>query len=171
MAQALDRPKRLAEARWDPIDRPYLIGGTIGIGILCALISAFMGLAALDVWTGTIVVLGILALSVPLFQWIARKDGDPWMFRILFAGLLVKLLASLVRYFVIFVIYDGQADSGRYHEAGAVFATRFREGSPIHPIPIVEQFPLETQRIADVVGGIYVVTGPSRRCPRRRRRW
>lgn len=117
--------------------------------------------SALDVWTGLIVFLVLTAVSVPLFSWISRRDGDPWLFKVLMAGLMVKFAGSLARYYMIFVMYDGSGDAGRYHEAGVTFANRLRDGVPIHPIPIMSGYPVETQRIADFVGGLYTVTGPS----------
>lgn len=146
---------------WDPADVPYLVGGVALIAALLGVIAYLLDFSALDVWTAMIVFLVIVGGSVPLFRWVARKDGDPWLFKVLMWALLVHLLFALVRYFFIFVVYGGSADAGVYHEAGATFAHRLRDGQPIHPIPIMNGFPVESQRVGDFTGVLYTVTGPS----------
>lgn len=155
------RPRSSTDNRWDPDDVPWLVGGVVAIALVLGLVAFMLDYSALDVWTGLIVFLAIVAASVPLFQWLSRKEQDPWLFKALLWTLLLHLGFSLVRYFFIFVIYGGSADAGIYHEAGTTFARRFRDGEPIHPIPIIENFPPESQRVGDVTGVLYTVTGPS----------
>lgn len=155
------RARRSTDNRWDPDDVPWLLAGLALIGGLLLVFGVMLDYSALDVWTGIIVFLVLTGASVPLLRWVARKDGDPWLYRTLTIALLVKFAASMARYFMIFVMYDGSADAGRYHSAGVMFANRLRDGVPIHPLDAMAGFPIETQRVADVVGGIYTVTGPS----------
>lgn len=153
--------RKFSDSRWAPDDVPWLIGGLAAIAVLMAAFAYALDTSALDAWTGLIVFLVILAVSVPLFRWVARKEQDPWLYRVLFWALLAHMAFAMLRFFFIFVIYNGQGDAGIYHEAGATFARHFRDGEPIHPIPIVENFPVESQRIGDVVGVLYSITGPS----------
>jgi hypothetical protein len=118
-------------------------------------------MAALDVWSAILVLLALLTISYPLFRWIARAEGDPWLFKVMYGALAVKMAFALVRYFVIFVVYGGNGDAGVYHEAGINFARRFAAGEPIHPLPVISSFPVETHWIADVTGVVYTVTSPS----------
>lgn len=155
------RSRSAAINAWDPDDVPWLVAGFACIAVLLVGLSFMLDYSALDVWTGIIVFMVLTAVAVPLFSRIARRDGDPWLFKVLMAGLMVKFAGSMARFFMIFVMYDGSGDAGRYHEAGVTFANRLRDGVPIHPIPIMSGFPVETQRIADFVGGLYTVTGPS----------
>ncbi|MFZ4518098.1 MAG: hypothetical protein ACOYOP_06900 [Microthrixaceae bacterium] len=157
--------ERLARRRmgsgFDPADRPFILGGVVVVGVLLGLVAVMLDRSALDVWTGLIVLLVLVTVSVPLLQWVARKEGDQWLFTVLVLAVVVHLLFALIRYYFIFAVYKGSADAGRYHEAGTTFASRFRDGEPIHPIPIMEGFPVESQRIGDVTGVLYLITGPS----------
>lgn len=153
--------RRFRDSRWAPDDMPWLVGGIAFIGVVMASFAYALDASALDAWTGVIVVLVLVAGSVPIFRWVARKEQDPWLFKVLLSALILHMVFAMVRFFFIFVIYKGQGDAGIYHEAGATFARRFRDGEPIHPIPIVQNFPVESQRIGDVTGVLYSITGPS----------
>lgn len=155
------RPRSTAGNSWDPDDVPWLIGGLGAVVVVLLGFALMLDYSALDVWTGIIAFLILTTASVPAFQWVAKRDGDPWLSKVLLVGLLAKFAGSMARYYMIFVLYDGSGDAGRYHEAGAMFASRLRDGAPVHPLPMMEGFPLETQRIADFVGGLYTVSGPS----------
>ena len=164
MAEARQRQRlgvQLSSGAGDALDRGVIVGGLIATALVLVGAMFFLDKANLDVWTATITCLVILALSVPLFRRIARSEQSPKLYGILMGGLVLKFASSLVRYFVIFVIYDSEGDAGVYHEAGAEFVRRFREGIPIHPLPIIRNFPIESQRLGDFTGGIYLVTGSS----------
>lgn len=149
------------EVLGDAADMPFVIAGLVVVAGLLLGFAVMLDAAALDVWTGLIVLMVLLFGSVPLLRWVARKERDPWLFKVLFGALAVHLLFAMIRYFVIFVIYKGNGDAGIYHEAGAIFARRVRDGDPIHPIALIQNFPVESQRIGDMVGVFYTVTGPS----------
>jgi hypothetical protein len=152
---------RRANNTWDPADRPFIIGGVALIIVITVTFSLLLGIAALDVWSGIIVFLVIVSAGVPALRWVARAEGDPWLFKVMYGGLIVKMFSSLVRYYFIMVVYDGNGDAGVYHEAGIEFARRFSAGEPIHPLPIISAFPVESHWIADVTGSLYIVTSPS----------
>ena len=115
----LMRSRRPSDNVWDPADRPFIIGGVVAVDRRCSVaFSLMLGLAALDVWSGIIVFLVIVSAAVPVLRWVARAEGDPWLFKVMYGGLIAKLLSSLVRYFLIFVVYGGNGDAGVYHEAG-----------------------------------------------------
>lgn len=158
MLGRLTRSNRLT---LDPADAPFIVGGLAVVAVLLAVIAVMLDASALDVWTGLIVFLVLVAGSVPLLRWVARKEEDPWLFKVLFAALIVHLLFALIRYFVIFAVYKGNGDAGIYHEAGTIFARRVRDGVPVHPIELIQNYPIESQRIGDFVGLFYVITGPS----------
>lgn len=155
------RGSRSDSAFGDAADAPLVIGGLIVVTVLLGAFSFMLDASALDVWTGLIVFLVLLSVSVPLLRWVARKEEDPWLFKVLFGALVLHLVFAMIRYFVIFVVYRGNGDAGIYHEAGAIFSRRLRDGDPLHPIALVENFPVESQRIGDFVGIFYTVTGPS----------
>lgn len=154
-------PRSTEENRRGADELPWLLGGFGAVVVMLVGFTVLLDHFALDVWTGIIAFLVLTVASVPAFRWIATRDGDPWLSKALLVGLLVKFAGSMARYYMIFVLYDGSADAGRYHEAGALFVSRLRDGVPVHPLPMMEGFPAETQRIADFVGGLYTVAGPS----------
>lgn len=151
----------IRNSQTSPDDIPVLIAGGLAIAGVLAVVAYALDASALDVWTAAIVFLVLVAGSVPLFRWVARKEGDPWLFKVLFIALIVHLVFSLIRYFVIFVVYKGSADAGVYNEAGITFARHLRDGDPVHPIDVMKGFPPESQRIGDFVGVLYTVIGPS----------
>lgn len=145
----------------DATDMPWVIGGLTFIVALLGVVGSLLGLAALDVWAAVILFLLLGFAWVPLSQRIARVDGQPWLAPTLVAAFLAKMAASMLRLFVFVVVYDGDGDAGMYHQAGTVFARRFRDGVPIHPIPVIENYPRETHWIGDITGTLYTVTSPS----------
>ena len=56
-----------------------------------------------DVWMGVVTFLVLTAASVPVFRWIARREGDPWLSRILLIALLVHFVGAMARYYMIFL--------------------------------------------------------------------
>ncbi len=155
------RSRGSANSRWDRDDVPWLLGGLGVIAVLLLAVSFMLDSSGFDVWIGVVTFLVLTAASVPVFRWIARRDGDPWLSRILLIALLVHFAGAMARYYMIFRLYGGSGDAARYHSAGTTFVERLREGVPIHPIEIMNGFPDETQRIADFVGAVYTITGES----------
>lgn len=145
----------------DATDAPWIVGGLAAILTTLGFVGVFLGLAALDVWSAVIFALLLFLISIPLFRRIARRDEAPWLARTLMLALVAKMAMSMVRLFVFLVVYDGNGDAGMYHQAGTVFARRFRDGTPIHPLPVISSFPKETHWIGDIVGSLYLVTSPS----------
>jgi hypothetical protein len=68
----------------------------------------------------------LILLTVPIALRIARKEGDPTLARIVMAGVVAKLLAALVRYYVAFVVYHGVSDAAQYDVTGRQLAPDFR---------------------------------------------
>jgi hypothetical protein len=158
---SLRRARGAAARHWDPDDVPWLVGGLAALAVVLVVLGLMVDYSALDAWTALIVFLVLVGVSVPAFQWVARKEGDPWLFKVMLSALVVQFAVSMARFYMIFVMYDGEGDAGVYHGAGAAFAANFRDGDPLHPIELMNGFPVETQRIGDVVGVIYTITGPS----------
>ena len=78
----------------------------------------------------------ILALAfVPMLQWIARKEGDPWLGKMLLWALFAKFVFTLVRYFVITQVYGDNADAGVYSGGGRYLADLYLDGIFTTDIP------------------------------------
>ena len=112
-----------------------------------------------DTWAALVIAPFILAVSLPMIRWITRDDDDP-MFGLLGAALVVKLLASLLRYFVAFELYGGRADAARYDLVGEQLANQFIAGS----LPLRDLLPLATgtEFLERLTATVYAVAGPTR---------
>ena len=139
-----------------------LVGlGLAAIAVTLGLFASLLDVTNLDVWLGVLTFMVLVGLAVPACRWVARKEQDPDLFRILVIAFLVLLAFSMLRYFVLEVIYKGEGDAGNYHLTGEIWASRFLSGEPLHPIGRMAGFPPESQRIGDLTGILYVVSGPS----------
>lgn len=110
--------------------------------------------------SGALVVAPVLvAVTVPALLRLARSDDDPWLARVLVAAFLIKLAASVVRYYMAFEVYGGVADAAGYSNRAAELAPILRGGSFAidlgKPIPGTG-FPVLLTTI------VYAVTGPTR---------
>ena len=71
----------------------------------------------------------LIAVSIPVLRRVAA--GAPELtLRLLVLALLAKLGSSFLRYFQLYVLYGGAADSARYDEAGKGIAAALRAGLP-----------------------------------------
>ena len=93
------------------------------VAATCAGLLILMDRTSYDTWGAVFVAPVLLAVSIPALRHEAEREGDPHLFTVLVSALVLKLGASLVRYFVAFSVY-GVADAGRYMQEGAQFATR-----------------------------------------------
>jgi len=132
------------------------------IAAIVAVVGFGLDRITLDVLTGALTVLVLFVVSVPLLQRIARVEGEPAMARILMWGLFAKFAFTVVRYYVINVVYSGNADAGVYSDGGAYLAPLYRAGQFVMEVPSLSSRGAETQRIAIVVGIIYAITGVSK---------
>jgi hypothetical protein len=111
-------------------------GAASAVAVLGVLAVGFIVLAFLwivenrsyDVWGGLLVAPAVVALTIPIARHAALLDDDPKLFRLIMLAVLIKLLASLVRYYVAFVTYDGVADAGVYIAEGRSYAESLRQG-------------------------------------------
>jgi hypothetical protein len=95
-------------------------------------------------------------VSLPVFSRRAKLDGDQRLFWILSAALLLKFAGSLVRYYVAFDVYGGEADASVYHEVGTQLARGFHAGDLETGLVSLTG----TDFISFFTGLVYTVTGP-----------
>ena len=131
------------------------------VAAIVSFVALGLNVANMDVWLALLTVLVLVAVALPLLRWVAAKCEDPGLYRLLVAGFVLKLLFSMVRYFVLEVVYKGEGDGGIYHATGVIWAQRFLAGESIHPIVWMQGFPQESQRIGDLTGVMYLFSGPS----------
>jgi hypothetical protein len=99
----------------------------------------------------------LLAASWPAFVRQARRERAPDLVWVLMLALLLKLLGSLVRYWVSVNLYDGLLDAFGYHYGGVELAMRFRAGNFDTGLASLSG----TDFITFFTGIVYTITGPS----------
>src|SRR4051794_36168345 len=116
-----------------PVPRPSAYAGrltaVIGLGLIAVYVVALfvlMDRTGYDVWGALLVTPVLFAFTLPMLARQARREADPTLFRVLTAALVVKLIGALVRYYVAFSVYGGEADAQAYHVDGSTLAERFR---------------------------------------------
>lgn len=68
----------------------------------------------------------LILFTVPIALKIARTERDRTLASIVMAGVVAKLVAALVRYYVAFVGYRGATDAAKYDYTGRQLAPQFR---------------------------------------------
>jgi hypothetical protein len=130
---------------------------TVMAGYLVALAWS-MENTSFDVWGAVLLAPLLVALTVPLAVRVARREADPRLVRIILTALVLKLIGSVARYAVAFVLYEGVADAGFYDEAGREVASALRDGVFVADVGKV----IGTGFIKIVTGVVYAVIGPTK---------
>lgn len=86
-----------------------------------------MGRSTYDAWGALLVAPTIVAVSLPALRRQSIRESDPRVFTVLIWALILKLGASMARYFVAFGVYGGVADAVGYLNRGEEIAERFRD--------------------------------------------
>ena len=149
------RPKRWSAG-------PLTIALGLAIGAVTIGVATVFDRVTYDVIVGAIVLLVLIAITIPQLQWISRKENDDQLFRILVVAFIAKLIFSLIRYYVITVAYGDNADAGVYSEAASKLAESLRSGRFTLIPPGLEGRPAESQRVAVVLSFFYILTGNTR---------
>lgn len=108
-------------------------GIVVGVGLTIAAVYVVMTLFLMsttpyDVWGAVFVGPILLLATLPLLARQARREDDPRMFWLLAIALVLKLGASIARYYVAFDLYGGVADATGYHGVGSRIAANFLDG-------------------------------------------
>jgi hypothetical protein len=111
-----------------------------------------------DIWGGFLVAPVLVALTVPVLIRLGRRDPDPRIVQLLVAAFLLKMVATLARYWMVFGLYGGAGDSARYGVDGSLVADQLRQGIiGVHiGAPLVG-----TGFVIVVTGLVFAVTGPT----------
>jgi hypothetical protein len=134
----------------------------VGSGLLGAAVTA-LGLTVListrmsGIWVVLFLVPILLVASWPALVRQARRERNPRLAQLLMLALVLKLLGSLLRYWVLVRVYDGLGDAISYHAYGEGIAMRFRAGNFDTGLASLSS----TDFIRFFTGIVYTVTGPS----------
>jgi hypothetical protein len=142
-------------------DHVVTVSCIAAVACVLATIGFLVNRTGMDVWLAVLTALVLFTLAMPISRWIAAKEGDPALGRIILTGFVYSLAMSMVRYFFLEIVYDGNGDAGRYHATGVIWLQRLLAGQPLHPIALMTGYPAETQRVGDITGFVYLFTGPS----------
>jgi len=151
----------ISDKTWSADMRAMLVGASLVVAVVLV-VAVGMDRIMLDAFLGFLTLVAITLVAVPTLLWVARREGEPAMARMLVAAFSAKIVGTLLRYFVITVLYSDNADAGVYSGGGQFVAANLRSGVLDFHIPQLAGRGSETERIAQVVGVIYTVTGDSR---------
>jgi hypothetical protein len=133
--------------------------GLVGLGAVYLVALAWsMSHTSFDVWGGILVAPFLIALTVPMALSAAKSDGTSATARLVMAAVVLKLVGSVVRYYVSFTLY-GAADATLYHKQGALIAESVRHG--VFAVDIGKKV-AGTGFIEIVTGVVYTITGASK---------
>jgi hypothetical protein len=140
---------------WD-VALPLLL--LTGVALAAWAAAWAMDNASYDTVVGAGIGLALSLASIVAGQAIAKREPDPWIARLLQIAPLLKLLMTLARFAVAFVVYDGVADAGVYDQEGIRLRESYAEG--IFTADLGRPF-VGTGFIRMITGLLYTVTGPS----------
>lgn len=136
--------------------------GIVILGLLLLLVYIAMSLVLMDPAheePGGALIVGplLILVSVPIVIKSVSKDGDPRLVALVLLALMMKVVGTLVRYYVTFEIYGG-GDAGTYHRDAIELASNFGEGNFDTGLPTLTGTPF----ISLITGLLYTVIGPTR---------
>lgn len=139
---------------------PRIAAGAVaatGGGIAVALVFGWAaGRQSYNVW-GTVLILPLLlAANALLGSLIVSRPGNEWLGRILGWAITLKFAATLARYFIAYVVYDGTADAEGYNVFAATHYLQMRAGE--FEMPEGKEGTAVMQALTTA---IYTVIGPS----------
>ena len=111
--------------------RVSVIAGSSLLGAAATVLGLLLlwSLQVDSIWVVLFLVPILIAATVPALARQAARERDRRLFQILLAALTLKLLGSLVRYWVSFGFYGGVVDSALYHDIAVEISERFRSGT------------------------------------------
>jgi hypothetical protein len=111
--------------------RGAIVAGATMIGTMTTVLGLLVlwRLQAEGIWVALFLVPILLLATGPALSRQAAREGDRTLFWLLLAALTLKLLGSLVRYYVADTVYEGLIDAQGYHETAAMIAERFQAGN------------------------------------------
>jgi hypothetical protein len=124
----------------------------VTLGVLLVLTGVTYDLAG-AIFVGPV----LIAVSVPILAREAKRQGDPRLFRFLMLALVVKVLGSLLRYYITFHVYSA-ADASVYHREGIEIANQLKGGTYQFDYGALEG----SDSISFLTGTVYAIIGPTK---------
>jgi hypothetical protein len=133
---------------------------TVGLAFTAlVVVTAFAAMNATpyDLGGAALIAPVLVLVSIPILLREARRQADPTVIRFLLVALVLKLTASLLRYYVDFHVYGGATDALGYHNAGIRWSEALSSGG----LGNEGQGLTGTNFIELVTGVVYLVTRPT----------
>ena len=157
------RPSRQFAGAFSPSgERGVTLLGLSAVSALVVLAAVGLQRLPFDAWSGILALTVLVALTIPVLNWLARREGDPRLAHMLMWGMAATVFGVLLRYFFVTVIYNDSADAGKYSSGASQLASLLKQGTFTTVPPGLESFPAESQRIGVVLAVVYLFTGTSR---------
>ena len=157
------RPSRQLAGAFSPSgERGVTLLGLSAVSALVVLAAVGLQRLPFDAWSGILALTVLVALTIPVLNWLARREGDPRLAHMLMWGMAATVFGVLLRYFFVTVIYNDSADAGKYSSGASQLASLLKQGTFTTVPPGLESFPAESQRIGVVLAVVYLFTGTSR---------
>ncbi|HET9022783.1 MAG TPA: hypothetical protein VFN34_12925, partial [Ornithinibacter sp.] len=129
-----------------------VVGAALAVGFAWALSHE-----SYNVWGAVVVVPLVVAANGVIIWRVCVRENDRFFTAIFVTGFVAKLLATLGRYFVAYVVYDGAADAERYNVYAAAHYALWRDGT----ITWEWGGKQGTQYMELITTAVYTVIGPS----------
>lgn len=138
----------------------------IVVAVLLVFVAAYAGLFAYamqrttyEVWGVLLLAPALIAVSVPILLRLGRDEPDSFIQKLFIGALVLKILASIPRYYMVTEMY-GTGDSLRYAGTAALLRVDFLEFD-FSLAPLGSESRTGTQFVEIVTGIVYTITGPS----------
>jgi hypothetical protein len=146
--------------RMSPFEmRVNVIAGTSLLGAALTMLGLLLLWATRveGIWAAMFLVPILFAATAPALSRQAAREGYRALVWLLLAALGLKLIGSLIRYYVAFKAYDGAVDAVLYHDIGTQLSERFRAGNFDTGLDSLTS----TNFMIFLTGLIYTVIGPN----------
>ena len=141
----------------------FVATGLVAIAAYVGIFNYLLANRTYDQWGALIIGPLLVIVSIPIISAVAKRTGDEWLLKVAIAGLVIKLFASVARYWTAFVFYDGSADAAGYNKGGAEFAEDFRHLMFTTEVfgPDVDRRFIGTGFIIFFTALVYAISGPT----------
>lgn len=127
-----------------------------GVGV-AAVFRAAVATESYNFWGAVIVIPLVVAVNAVLIRQVAKGEDAAWFTGLLGVAFVLKIGGALGRYYVAYVVYDGQADAQRYNLHAAVQYEQWRNGIITWDLAGKQG----TQVMETITTALYTVIGPS----------
>jgi hypothetical protein len=133
----------------------------VGVCLVATFVVAVQrttGVGSYDLWAALVFIPLLVLLSAHLIGRAARIEPDAFVVRVLVLAFVLKVLATLARYWMAFGLYGGAADAAEYDEQAERLAGHYRQ---LDFSADLGRDLVGTGFIRALTGVLYAVTGPS----------